>query len=60
MNKPINNEITIIQLFIGLALSESLNIILLYIWNMQDAYNPKPTDDVASNFRAFYCDDALV
>jgi len=27
---------------------------------MQDAYNPKPTDDVASNFRAFYCDDALV
>jgi len=27
---------------------------------MQDTYNPKPTYDVASNFRAFYCNGALV
>jgi hypothetical protein len=60
MNKHVNNEIAIIKLFIGLTLSESLNVILFYIWNMQEAYNPKPTYDVASNFRAFYCDGALV
>jgi hypothetical protein len=60
MNKPINNEIVIIKLFIEFALGESLNIILFYVWNMQDAYNTKPTYDVASKFRAFYCDGALV
>jgi hypothetical protein len=60
MNKPINNEITIIKLFVGLALSESLNVILFYVWNMQNTYNPKPTYEVAWNFRAFYCDGALV
>ena len=31
MNKPINNEIAITKLFVGLALSESLNVILFYI-----------------------------
>jgi hypothetical protein len=37
-----NNEICT-SLFIGLALSESLNVGLLYTCNMQNAYNPKPS-----------------
>ena len=31
--------------FTGLALSESLNVPLFYICNMQNVYNPKPRDN---------------
>jgi len=31
-----------ISLFLGLALGESLNVFLLYMCNMQNAYNHKP------------------
>lgn len=41
---PMNNE-TCIPLFMGLALTESLNVLLFYICNVQNAYNPKPNDD---------------
>jgi hypothetical protein len=30
------------SLFVGLALSESLNVVLFYILNIKSAYNPKP------------------
>jgi hypothetical protein len=36
----LNNE-THILLFIGLARSEILNVVLFYICNVQTAYNPK-------------------
>jgi len=32
-----------ISLFLGLALSESLNVVLLYMCNTQNAYNRKPS-----------------
>ena len=32
-----------ISLFIKLALSESLNVVLLYMCNMQNLYNHKPS-----------------
>jgi hypothetical protein len=41
---PINNEICT-SLFIGLALRESSNLVLPYICNMQNVYNPKPIHD---------------
>ena len=33
-----------IYLFIRFAQSESLNVVLFYICNMQNAYNPKPNN----------------
>jgi hypothetical protein len=33
------------SLLTGLALSKSLNVVLLYIYNMQNAYNPTPSDE---------------
>jgi hypothetical protein len=39
---PTNNKMHI-SLFIGLGLSESLNVLLFYIHNMQNAFNPNPT-----------------
>jgi hypothetical protein len=44
LHDPINNEIWT-SLFIGLALSESLNLVLLYVCNMQSVYNPKSIHD---------------
>jgi hypothetical protein len=34
-----------ISLFIGLALSENLNVALFYIYSMQNAYNPMSIHD---------------
>lgn len=41
-NNILKNEVHI-SFFIGLATSESLNVDLFYICNMQNAFNPKPT-----------------
>ena len=41
MANPINNEMHIL-LFIWLSLSESLNVVLFYIYNMQNSYKLKP------------------
>ena len=41
---PMNNEI-FPPLLIGLNLSESFNVLLFYICNVKNAYNPKPNDD---------------
>ena len=34
------------SLSIGLALSESLNLVTFYTFNMPNTYNPKPTDNI--------------
>jgi hypothetical protein len=34
-----------ISLLTGLSLRESLNAVLFYMCIMQNAYNPKPTDE---------------
>lgn len=41
---PVNNSMYI-SLFIGLALSENLNVALFYIYSMQNAYNPMSIHD---------------
>ena len=41
-------------LHIGLALNESLNVVLFCICNMQNAYNPKPSDEPARYTKVIY------
>jgi len=36
---------TLTSLFTGLALSKHLNVVLFYISNMQNAYDPKLSDE---------------
>jgi hypothetical protein len=35
-----------ISLLVGLVLSESLNVVAFYTYNMQNAYNPRPSNNI--------------